>query len=163
MIYEDIYFPLHERTEQELQNSGIALIMVLGLLTVMVLMAVTFAVSMRTERLAAGNAADTVRAREMVQAALARAHARLGHIPSSAAAEIGRKASLKHVKLRRVKAIEDKIHHDLMAMVKALTEVCAGGAGKFVHLGATSYDIEDTALALQLRIMVPVIAFIYYL
>ncbi|MFA7159551.1 MAG: hypothetical protein WC299_09635 [Kiritimatiellia bacterium] len=54
-------------------DSGIALIMVLGLLTVMVLMAVTFAISMRTERLAAGNAADTVRAREMVHAALARA------------------------------------------------------------------------------------------
>lgn len=94
----------------------------------------------------------------LVEAALARAHARLGHIPSSAAAEIGRKASLKHVKLRRVKAIEDKIHHDLMAMVKALTEVCAGGAGKFVHLGATSYDIEDTALALQLGAALEVVA-----
>ena len=85
-----------------------------------------------------------------VEAALARAHARLGHIPKSAAAEISRKATLKYVKLRRVKVIEDKIHHDLMAMVKALTEVCTGEAGKYVHLGATSYDIEDTALALQL-------------
>lgn len=44
-------------------EKGVALIMVLGLLTVMVLMAVTFAISMRTERLAAGNAADTLRAR----------------------------------------------------------------------------------------------------
>lgn len=85
-----------------------------------------------------------------VEAALARAHARLGHIPASAAAEISRKASLQYVRLARVKAIEDQIHHDLMAMVKALTEVCSGGAGKYVHLGATSYDIEDTALALQL-------------
>jgi adenylosuccinate lyase len=85
-----------------------------------------------------------------VEAALARAHARLGHIPRAAAAEIGRKASLKYVKLARVKEIEDKTHHDLMAMVKALTEACGKNAGKYVHLGATSYDIEDTALALQL-------------
>lgn len=54
-------------------NSGIALIMVLGLLTVMIILAVTFAISMRTERLAAGNYADTVRARELVQVGLARA------------------------------------------------------------------------------------------
>jgi len=53
-------------------EKGVALIMVLGLLTVMVLMAVTFAITMRTERLAAGNAADTVRARELVQVGLVR-------------------------------------------------------------------------------------------
>lgn len=93
-----------------------------------------------------------------VEAALALSHARLGHIPKSAAAEIRRKASLKYVKLRRVKAIEEKNHHDLMAMVNALTEVCARDAGKYVHLGATSYDIEDTALALQLSAALNVIA-----
>lgn len=92
-----------------------------------------------------------------VEAALARAHARLGHIPKSAAAEITRKADTRHVKLARVKAIENEIHHDLMAMVRALTEVCAGTAGRFVHLGATSYDIEDTALALQLSAALKVI------
>lgn len=54
-------------------EQGVALVMVLGLLTVMVLMAVTFAITMRTERLAAGNYADTVRARELVQVGLAQA------------------------------------------------------------------------------------------
>jgi len=92
-----------------------------------------------------------------VEAALARAHARLGRIPTAAAVEIQRKASLKYVKLERVKEIEDKIHHDLMAMVKALTEKCSGSAGKYVHLGATSYDIEDTALALQLAAALKII------
>ena len=58
-------------------NSGIVLVIVLGMLTVMVLLAVTFAVSMRTERLAAGNAADTVRARQLVQVGLARAMSQL--------------------------------------------------------------------------------------
>lgn len=85
-----------------------------------------------------------------VEAALAGAHARLGHIPEKAANEIAEKANTKVVKLERVKAIEEEIQHDLMACVRALTEVCSEEAGKFVHLGATSYDIEDTALALQL-------------
>lgn len=85
-----------------------------------------------------------------VEGALARAHAQIGTIPADAAEEIARKATLEHVALTRVKEIEAEIHHDLMAMVKALTEQCAGDAGKYVHLGATSYDIEDTALALQL-------------
>lgn len=52
---------------------GIALIMVLGLLAVMLLLAVTFAISMRTERLAAGNYADEVRARHLIHVGLARA------------------------------------------------------------------------------------------
>jgi adenylosuccinate lyase len=85
-----------------------------------------------------------------VEAALATAHAKLNHIPQKAAKEISEKANTQFVKLERVKAIEEEIHHDLMAMVKALTELCSEEAGKFVHLGATSYDIEDTALALQL-------------
>src|SRR2546429_9757421 len=38
-----------------------------------------------------------------------------------------------------------------MAVVLALTEACEGEAGKYVHLGATSNDILDTATALQLR------------
>lgn len=85
-----------------------------------------------------------------VEAALARAHASLGHIPRNAAAVIGRNATVAKVRLSRVKQIEAEIHHDLMAMVRALTEACGAKAGKYVHLGATSYDIEDTALALQL-------------
>jgi len=86
-----------------------------------------------------------------VEAILAKAHAKLGNIPRDAAEEISKKANLKYVKLNRVKEIDNEIHHDLMAMVKALSEQCEGSAGKYVHLGATSYDIEDTATALQLR------------
>jgi len=93
-----------------------------------------------------------------VEAALARAHARLGHIPKAAAAVISRHATVAKVRLERVKAIEAEIHHDLMAMVRALTEACGAKAGKYVHLGATSYDIEDTALALQLSAALTVIA-----
>ncbi|MFH1520259.1 MAG: adenylosuccinate lyase [Candidatus Micrarchaeota archaeon] len=80
-----------------------------------------------------------------VEVALAKAHAQLGHIPKDAPGKI--EDGMKKVTHARVVEIESLIHHDLMAMVKALTEQ-AGDAGKYVHLGATSYDIEDTATAL---------------
>ena len=83
-----------------------------------------------------------------VEVALARAHAKLGDIPSAAADEIA--AGAKKVKLARVNEIEAEIHHDLMAMVKALSEQCPKYGG-FVHLGATSYDIEDTATGLTMK------------
>lgn len=85
-----------------------------------------------------------------VESSLAKAHAKLGNIPKKAAVKISKRANTKYVKLKRVKQIDKQIHHDLMAMVIALTEVC-GSEGKYVHYGSTSYDIEDTALALQLR------------
>lgn len=86
-----------------------------------------------------------------VEDVLAKIHAELGNIPKNAAEEIHKKAHLQHVKLSRVKEIDAEIHHDLMAMVKALAEQCNGDAGSYIHLGATSYDIEDTATALQLK------------
>ena len=85
-----------------------------------------------------------------VEAALAQAHSQIGTIPKEAADEISRKANLDVVKVDRVQAIEDEIHHDLMAMVRGLAEQCEGDAGNYIHLGATSYDIEDTATAIQL-------------
>ncbi|GBE55252.1 adenylosuccinate lyase [archaeon BMS3Bbin15] len=85
-----------------------------------------------------------------VEAALARAHAKLDNIPDEAAREISKKATTAHVKLERVKEIEAEIKHDLMAVVKALSEQC-GEAGKYVHLGATSYDIIDTTNAIQFK------------
>ena len=86
-----------------------------------------------------------------VEAALAYAHGKLGNIPKKDADEIQKKADTRFVKLARVKEIEGEIDHDLMAMVRALSEACKGGAGGYVHYGATSYDIEDTALALVMR------------
>ncbi len=84
-----------------------------------------------------------------VEAALARAHAEVGNIPKAAADEISKKASAKYVTVERVNEIEKETRHDIMALTKALTEVCNKEAGKYVHLGATSYDIVDTANALQ--------------
>ncbi|UZE92811.1 MAG: adenylosuccinate lyase [Methanosarcinales archaeon] len=83
-----------------------------------------------------------------VEAALAKAEADIGLIPKKSAKTIS--ASVNKVKVERVKDIEDKIRHDVMAMILALAEVC-GDDGKWVHFGATSNDITDTGLALQFR------------
>jgi adenylosuccinate lyase len=85
-----------------------------------------------------------------VEAALALAHAEVGNIPKKDGERIASLASTKHVKVERVKAIEREIKHDIAALVRALSEVC-GSSGAYVHLGATSYDIVDTANALQLK------------
>lgn len=91
-----------------------------------------------------------------VEAALAWAHGEVGDIPREAAEKIVEMASTKHVQVSRIKEIEREIGHDVMALVKALAEVC-GPSGAYVHLGATSYDIVDTARALQLRDAVDII------
>ena len=85
-----------------------------------------------------------------VEAALAWAHAEVGDIPVEDAEKIVATASVEHVKLGRIKEIEAEIRHDVASLVRALAEAC-GPSGAYVHLGATSYDIVDTATALQLK------------
>ena len=85
-----------------------------------------------------------------VEAALAIAHAEVGDIPKKDAQKIAEMASVKYVKIERIKAIEKDIKHDIASLVRALSEQC-GSSGAYVHLGATSYDIVDTANALQLK------------
>jgi len=91
-----------------------------------------------------------------VEAALALAHCEVGNISKKDAEKIARIATLRYVKLARVKAIESEIKHDIAAIVRALSEAC-GPSGAYVHLGATSYDIVDTANALQLKDAVEII------
>ncbi len=86
----------------------------------------------------------------LVEAALARAHAEVGNIPREDAEHIWEVATSGRVKLERVKQIEAEIRHETMAVARALAEAC-GPSGRYVHLGATSSDILDTALALQLK------------
>jgi adenylosuccinate lyase len=83
-----------------------------------------------------------------VEAALARAEAGLGMIPASAADAIERAVREKRVSLDRVDALERDLRHDVMAITRALAEVTGEGGG-FVHFGATSADITDTALGLE--------------
>lgn len=82
------------------------------------------------------------------EVALAKAEAVHGLIPEEAAFAIA--AHAKGASLARAKAIEDEIHHDMMAIVRAITEAC-GDEGRWIHYGATSNDILDTATGLQVR------------
>jgi len=91
-----------------------------------------------------------LRSQLKVEAALARAQASLGIIPEEAAEAISKAASPEHVTLENVKAIEAETKHDIMSMVKALSDR-SGDAGRYVHFGATSNDIVDTAAALEIK------------
>jgi len=83
-----------------------------------------------------------------VEAALARAEEELGMIPQGAAAEIT--AAAEAASPARAKQIEEEIGHDMMATVLAMAEVCPH-SGEWIHLGATSNDILDTATGLQIK------------
>jgi len=83
-----------------------------------------------------------------VEEALAYAYFKIGKIKEEDFKNI--KDACKGVSLDRVKEIEKETRHDIMAMVKAISER-AGESGRYVHLGATSNDIIDTAVALQLK------------
>jgi adenylosuccinate lyase len=85
-----------------------------------------------------------------VEAAIAYGHAMVGNIPKKAAEEIAKKASIKHVSLARVDEIEQEISHDIASVVRAFAEQC-GEYGRFIHLGATSNDIIDTAEAVRTK------------
>ncbi|MHA1228288.1 MAG: adenylosuccinate lyase [Candidatus Hodarchaeales archaeon] len=85
----------------------------------------------------------------LVERTLAYANFQCGKIPKQAWEEIEKFANLDHVKLKRVKELERKTKHDIMAVVLAITEQCPRFGG-YVHLGATSNDIKDTVLGLQL-------------
>jgi len=82
-----------------------------------------------------------------VEAALAKALADLGEIPREAAEVIAKNADTKIVTIEKVKEKEKKTRHDIVAVVEVLAEAC-GEYGEYVHWGATSYDIVDTAWAL---------------
>ena len=81
------------------------------------------------------------------EVALAHAEAEFGMIPPEAAAAI--RAHAPFASLARAKEIEEEISHDMMAIVRAISEV-SGDSGRWVHYGATSNDILDTATGLQI-------------
>lgn len=86
-----------------------------------------------------------------VEAALARAEARLGIIPAAAADEIGRKARVELLDLDEMKRELERARHPIMPLIRGLARVCAPAAAEFIHWGATTQDILDTGLVLQLR------------
>ena len=84
-----------------------------------------------------------------VEAALAKAEADEGMVPREEAEAIARASESPEITVEEVDALERETHHDVMAITRALARA-AGPAGRWVHYGATSADITETALALEL-------------
>jgi len=85
-----------------------------------------------------------------VERALVRAHMKMGRVSEEHDQEIGRISVPEVVTADRVDEIERETRHDIMALTKAMAEQ-AGEAAWCIHLGATSNDIVDTAVAMQIR------------
>lgn len=82
------------------------------------------------------------------EAALARAQAEVGEIPIEAAKRIEREARVEHFDLTALGDGIARTSHPLMPLIRALAARC-GDAGGWVHWGATTQDIVDTGLVLQ--------------
>ncbi|MBI3027958.1 MAG: adenylosuccinate lyase [Candidatus Rokubacteria bacterium] len=82
-----------------------------------------------------------------VELAVCEAYARRGHIPPDALARITAQA---RVDPARIDAIEARVRHDVIAFLTNLEEAL-GADSRYVHVGLTSSDVVDTALALQLQ------------
>jgi 3-carboxy-cis,cis-muconate cycloisomerase len=90
-----------------------------------------------------------------VEAALARAQARLGIVPTEAAAAISEAAAAVVAQpelfdLARLKRETETVGYPILPLVRQLAER-AGEAGRWLHWGATTQDIMDTAAVLQIR------------
>jgi 3-carboxy-cis,cis-muconate cycloisomerase len=90
-----------------------------------------------------------------VEAALARAQGRLGIIPTEAGEAITRAASAftngeRALDLARLKKETETVGYPILPLVRQLAEG-AGDFGRYIHWGATTQDIMDTAVVLQIR------------
>ena len=85
-----------------------------------------------------------------VEAALARVQGRLGIIPAEAAAAISAAARFEVLDQDELAASARNIGYPVTGVVKGLNRA-AGEAGRWTHWGATTQDIVDTAVVLQVR------------
>jgi len=82
-----------------------------------------------------------------VEVAACEAMVKLGKVPAGAVENIKAKAVIN---VARIDEIEKITKHDVIAFVSSLTEKI-GEDGRFIHMGLTSSDVLDTALAVQLK------------
>src|SRR5882672_6479227 len=86
-----------------------------------------------------------------IEAALARAQARLGIIPQNACDEILRHCAIAEYDFAKLKAQTERIGYPVLPVVQQLVALCRDGLGEWCHWGATTQDITDTATVLQIR------------
>jgi 3-carboxy-cis,cis-muconate cycloisomerase len=85
-----------------------------------------------------------------VEVALAQAEARTGVIPQQAADEIAKLANAATLDVDKLREETDLVGYPILPVVHQLVKQC-GEAGRYVHWGATTQDIMDTAVVLQMR------------
>jgi len=85
------------------------------------------------------------------EAALAAAQAELGIIPAAAARQIAEKAKVGNIDIAAMSAEIRRIKHSLVPALKQLQAACSKENGEWVHYGATTQDVVDTGVALQLK------------
>ena len=86
-----------------------------------------------------------------VEAALAQAESEIGIIPKAAAEEIVRKARADLLDTARIKQLVDQTVHPIVPVIRVFKDVCDSDAGEYIHWGATTQDIMDTAMVLQVK------------
>lgn len=86
-----------------------------------------------------------------VEAALARAEASLGMIPKEASAEINRKAKVELLDMEKLEETRQQVWLPTVAFIRTFQSICEGDAGQYIHWGATSQDLVDTAQILRLK------------
>ena len=85
-----------------------------------------------------------------VEVALAQAEARCGVIPAEAADEIARLTDVSKLDFDLLRRETELVGYPILPLVHQMVEQC-GEAGRYVHWGATTQDIMDTAVILQVR------------
>ncbi|MEO7194180.1 MAG: adenylosuccinate lyase family protein [Pseudonocardiaceae bacterium] len=86
-----------------------------------------------------------------IEGILAASQGELGMIPTEAAMEIRRACQPGRIDLDALGAEFQRTGHSLVALLRGLQAACKGTGGEFVHYGATTQDIQDTAQALEMR------------
>jgi 3-carboxy-cis,cis-muconate cycloisomerase len=86
-----------------------------------------------------------------IEAALARAQARLGIIPENAAREIVRQCRIENIDFAKLKQQTERIGYPILGVVQQIVGLCGDGLGEWCHWGATTQDITDTAAIMQIR------------
>src|ERR1700754_3499423 len=85
-----------------------------------------------------------------VEIAMAKAEARCGVIPNEAADEIAKCTDVSALDFDLLRQETDIVGYPILPLVHQMVKQC-GDAGRYVHWGATTQDIMDTAVVLQIR------------
>ena len=86
-----------------------------------------------------------------IERALAKVQGELGLIPQEAADEIVKHCELSMIDWDKLKAKTEQIGYPIIAVVNQINANCRDRLGEYCHWGATTQDITDTAMILQMR------------